>query len=264
MSEGNNEELSLTDEEKRQIKKLGRAGKEILKMALGDDEKVRLTDDEKRQIEKLSRAGETAVEIADYLHVSPSAVRKHLRKAAKDRAGKLSGAVFMISLALLLLTGFSVGGFFFVLAATSLASGLGEGNMGSGLQGAVWLVAIGLIISGLFSLPLLLILIGLSSLFGLFSWGRQSRRGVEDKAERRREMREGLREAGRAIRDGFRGRWDEEYEKRKNDERRYRDEDEGYQEYEKPKRGAMRLSDDGELIDIVDDEDEESLDMRHN
>lgn len=203
MSEGNDEELSLTDEEKRQIKKLGRAGKEILKMALGDDEKVRLTDDEKRQIEKLSRAGETAVEIADYLHVPPSAVRKHLRKTAKDRAGKLSGAVFMIGLALTLIPGSPISfwpGILFVLAATSLASGLGEGNMGSALQGAVWLAGIGLVFALGFSLPLLFLLIGLSSLFGLFSWGRQSRRGAEDKEERRREMRDGLREAGRVSR----------------------------------------------------------------
>jgi hypothetical protein len=235
-------------------------------MSDNNNEKIRLTDDEKRQIDELSRAGEGVLAIASYLHVPPDAVRKHLRKATKDRAGKLSGAVFMIGLGLLFLLKVEFfPGIMFVLAATSLASGLGEKNLGGGLQGAVWLAGIGLFFSGLFSVPLLFILIGLSSLFAFFvrPTGGQAKKEAEDKDDWRGELRDGLKEAGREIRKEFGRHFDEEYEKRKNEERRYREVDEADRPPEKRKRGAMHLSDDGELMDIVDDEeDEEYQDKR--
>jgi hypothetical protein len=243
-------------------------------MSDNDNAKIRLTDDEKRQIDELNHAGEGVLAIASYLHVPPESVRKHLRKATQDRAGKLSGAVFMIGLALTLIPGSPLSfwpGIMFVLAATSLASGLGAGQLGGALQGAIWLAGIGLVFSVGFSLPLLFILIGLSSLFGFFV--RPSGSQAEKKAAKKddwREVREGLKQAGREIsrefRKEFESHWEEEYEKRKNDERRSREADEADaadRPYEKPKRGAMRLSDDGELMDIVDDEeDEEYQDKR--
>ncbi len=228
---------------------------------------MQLTDDEKRQIDKMSRAGESVTAIADFLGVPPKEVRKYIQKAAKERAGKLPTAVFFIGLALLFIPGTGLAfwpGILFVFAATALASGLAEGHLGNGLQGAIWLTAIGLIFTVGFSLPLILILIGLSSLLGFLfrpGVGQPRRDEAEKKDDWKDELRDGLREAGRAIREGFQ---EAGYEKRKNEERRYRarEEDRDDRDYEKPKRGAMRLSDDGELIDIVDDEEGDRRDMR--
>jgi hypothetical protein len=225
-------------------------------MANEYDKKIRLTDDEKQRIDELNRSGESVLSIAGYLNIPPDAVRNHLGKTTKDRASKLPTAVFFIGLALTMLPISPIHfwpGILFVFAAVALTTGLTKGRLQSELKSAAWLTGIGLVFLLNFSLPLLLILIGLGSLFSFFTrpTAEQSEKKAEEKARRRREMRAGLREAGQKIREGIWGDSDDEYEyaKRKNDERRAPEAD----AYEKPKRGTMRLSDDGELIDIVDE-----------
>jgi hypothetical protein len=189
--------------------------------------KMRLSNNQKRQIDELNHAGEGILAIADYLDIPPDVVQKHLKKAAENRAEKLSGAVFMIGLGILFVPGIPVSfcpGIFFVLAIVTLLKGLAGGAYWSNLQGAGWLVGIGVVLQVGFNLPALLILIGVFSLMGYL---------LRPRATRQREV------------DG--------YEKRKNDERRASEVLE--YAYEKPKRGMLRLADDGEMIEIVDEDE---------
>ena len=53
-----------------------------------------------------------------------------------------------------------------MIGASSLARGLAEGRQWTSVQGALWMIGLGLLFLFGFNLPLLLILIGLSMLFG--------------------------------------------------------------------------------------------------
>ncbi len=90
---------------------------------------------------------------------------------SKSYADRVSGAVFLIGLGLLFTSlGGIVGGFFpgilFVIGASAFARGMAEGQQWYSVSGAMWMVGIGLVFLLGFNLPLLLILIGLTMLFG--------------------------------------------------------------------------------------------------
>lgn len=105
---------------------------------------------------------------------------------AKSYADRVSGAVFLIGLGLLFTSlGSVVGGFFpgilFVIGASVLARGMAEGQPWQNVSGGLWMIGLGLVFLWGFSLPLLLIIIGLTMLFGYsFKSDAFGRRKTED------------------------------------------------------------------------------------
>ncbi|MBI1258414.1 MAG: hypothetical protein GC204_13165 [Chloroflexi bacterium] len=90
---------------------------------------------------------------------------------SKSSADRTAGAVLLIGFGILLTPlGAVVGGFWpgilFVLGASSLAKGMQEGLPWYNVTGGVWLIGLGLVFLWGFSLPLLLILLGATMLFG--------------------------------------------------------------------------------------------------
>ena len=84
------------------------------------------------------------------------------------RADQVSGGVFIIGLGLMFLGTIPWWpGILLVIGASSLARGLAEGQRWYSVQGALWMIGLGLLFWGGFSLPLLLILIGVSMLAGV-------------------------------------------------------------------------------------------------
>ncbi len=91
------------------------------------------------------------------------------RTISRQQGERISGGVFLIGLALLFMTKVSFWpGILFVLGAASLARGLAEGRQWRNIQGALWLVGLGLFFSYGLSMPFLLFLIGGVMLFGYF------------------------------------------------------------------------------------------------
>jgi len=89
------------------------------------------------------------------------------RRLSKERVDQISGGVFLIGLALLFTTGIGFWpGILFVIGASSLARGMAEGREWYSVQGALWMIGLGLFFTVGFNMPLLLIVIGLSMLFG--------------------------------------------------------------------------------------------------
>ncbi len=93
---------------------------------------------------------------------------------SKSYEDRVSGAVFLIGLGLLFTPiGGIVGGFFpgilFVIGASAFARGLAEGQEWYNVSGGMAMVGIGLFFLLGFNLPLLLILLGLATLFGYTS-----------------------------------------------------------------------------------------------
>ena len=90
---------------------------------------------------------------------------------SKTNADHVSGAVFLIGLGLLFTPLSSiVGGFFpgilFVIGASAIARGMAEGQEWYTVTGGLGMIGIGLVFLLGFSLPILLILLGLGLLFG--------------------------------------------------------------------------------------------------
>src|SRR3954451_11349928 len=90
---------------------------------------------------------------------------------SKSYADRIAGAVFLIGFGLLLTPlGAIVGGVWpgllFVLGAASLAQGMQRGLPWYNVTGGLWLIGLGLVFLWGFSLPLLLILLGMTMLFG--------------------------------------------------------------------------------------------------
>ncbi|MFN8565809.1 MAG: hypothetical protein U0703_30185 [Anaerolineae bacterium] len=90
---------------------------------------------------------------------------------SKSYADRVSGAVFLIGLGLLFTSlGNVVGGFFpgilFVIGASAMARGMAEGQRWYTVSGGLWMIGLGLVFLWGFSLPLLLIILGLTMLFG--------------------------------------------------------------------------------------------------
>src|SRR5689334_6158642 len=89
---------------------------------------------------------------------------------SNQRADQISGGIFFIGLALMFAHVLSWWpGIMFVLGAAAIVRGLAEGRGWYALQGGVWLIGIGLVFSVGFSLPLLLVVIGISMLLGTTS-----------------------------------------------------------------------------------------------
>lgn len=199
------------------------------------------TDKDKEELIRLSRKGFTLEEIAEQTGRTSKSVEKKIREIREEQMGALSGGTFIIGLALML---FGVipwwPGIMFVFAATALTDGLVKNKLRDGLIAAMWLGGIGLVFTVGFSLPLILIMIGVTMILGFMFKGAipmpRSSRAEEDQST----------------------------QKRKNEwrERERLAEPEEDESYEKPKRGAMRLGPDGELIEITDDEARRSAQRR--
>lgn len=178
------------------------------------------TDEEKKQLEKMFRAGQSVRTIAETLDRSPASVKRRIKELRENGAEQLSTGVFFIGLAALWLLQVPFWpGILFVFGATALSRVPAEGRTSGNVQGAIWMFGLGAVFLWGFSLPLLFLLIGLSSILGFV-----------------------LRPTPKPAA--------EESEKRKNEE---------LADYEKPKRDmgyTMRLGDDGELIEISEDESE--------
>ncbi len=90
---------------------------------------------------------------------------------SKSYADRVAGAVFLIGLGLLFTPVANiVGGFFpgilFVIGATTIARGVAEGQPWYEVSGGLFMLGLGLFFLFGFSLPLLLIVLGLMMLFG--------------------------------------------------------------------------------------------------
>ncbi len=164
---------------------------------------------------------------------------------SRARAGQITGGVFLIGFGILLLAGSIVPffpGILYLIGITSIVQGLiqpeGRGRSGP-LQGGLFMIGLGLVFTLNFSLPLLIILLGVMTILGLR--GRSS----GDKSERRERLRE-WRDERRAWRD----QGDEPVEKLKNDEL-YREDvaDIGEADDER-----YVLGDDGEIVKVKNDQ----------
>jgi hypothetical protein len=97
---------------------------------------------------------------------------------SKQRADQISGGVFLIGLGLIFFTHVSFWPWIlFVIGASSMARGMAEGRAWYSVSGGIWLIGLGIVFLFGFSLPLLLILVGVTMLFG---YSYQSSRKHED------------------------------------------------------------------------------------
>ena len=97
----------------------------------------------------------------------------------KERADQIAGGVFLIGLALLFANVINFWpGILFVIGASNIARGMAEGRPWYNISGGVWLLGLGVVFLLNFSWPVILILVGLSMLFGYSvkdEWGRSHR-----------------------------------------------------------------------------------------
>ncbi len=85
----------------------------------------------------------------------------------KTRADQIAGGVFLVGLGLLFANVISFWpGILFVIGAANIARGMAEGREWYNVSGGVWLIGLGFVFLFNFSWPILLILIGISMLFG--------------------------------------------------------------------------------------------------
>lgn len=97
---------------------------------------------------------------------------------SKERADQIAGGVFLIGLGLLFTNVLDFWpGILFVIGASNIARGMAEGRPWYNVSGGLWLIGLGLVFLLNFSLPVILILIGLSMLVGY---------SVKDQAKRKR------------------------------------------------------------------------------
>jgi hypothetical protein len=86
---------------------------------------------------------------------------------SKERADQIAGGVFLVGLGLLFTDVLDFWpGILFVIGASNIARGMAEGRAWYNVSGGVWLIGLGLVFLLNFSWPLILILLGLSMLFG--------------------------------------------------------------------------------------------------
>lgn len=107
----------------------------------------------------------------------------------KTRSDQIAGAVFLIGLGILLwgnIVSFWPG-ILYVIGASAIARGVAEGQAWYNVSGGLWMVGLGLVFQFGFSLPLLLILVGVGMLFGCNIKGEWwDRRYSDDLDEKRK------------------------------------------------------------------------------
>jgi uncharacterized membrane protein len=99
---------------------------------------------------------------------------------SKNRADQIAGGVLLIGLGLLFTDVIDFWpGILFVIGATNIARGMAEGRPWYNVSGGVWLIGLGIVFLFDFNWAVILILIGLSMLFG-YSVKDHHYRGDED------------------------------------------------------------------------------------
>lgn len=81
---------------------------------------------------------------------------------SNERAGQLTGGIWLIGLGLLFATGWWWPGIMFVIGVASIAQGLAEGRGWSAFQGGLWCIAIGVWALYHFNLALFFVALGVS------------------------------------------------------------------------------------------------------
>jgi hypothetical protein len=82
------------------------------------------------------------------------------------RADQISGAVWLIGLGVLLMTGYWWPGILFVIGAGMIAQAVDEGRGWYASQGALWLIGLGLMFAFRAPIGALFIVLGISALLG--------------------------------------------------------------------------------------------------
>ncbi|NWG18523.1 MAG: hypothetical protein HXY41_18025 [Chloroflexi bacterium] len=106
---------------------------------------------------------------------------------SKERADQIAGGVFLIGLGLLFTNVLSFWpGILFVIGVSNIARGMAEGRAWYNVSGGLWLIGLGAVFLLGFNWPVILILIGLSTLFGINvknEWGdsRSEKAGNDEK-----------------------------------------------------------------------------------
>jgi uncharacterized membrane protein len=86
---------------------------------------------------------------------------------SKERADQIAGGVFLIGLGLLFTNVLPFWpGILLVIGASAIARGMAEGQAWYNASGGLWMIGLGLVFLLNFSWPVILILIGVTMLFG--------------------------------------------------------------------------------------------------
>jgi hypothetical protein len=101
---------------------------------------------------------------------------------SKNRADQIAGGVFLIGLGLLFTDVIDFWpGILFVIGAANIARGMAEGRPWYNVSGGLWMIGLGVVFLFNFSWPMILILIGLSMLFGYSIKERHNHYGDDEK-----------------------------------------------------------------------------------
>lgn len=85
---------------------------------------------------------------------------------SEERAGQITGGIWLIGLGILFYTGRWWPGIMFVIGASAIAEGFVEGRGWYALQGGFWAIAIGVWALYHFNIALFLVALGVSMLLG--------------------------------------------------------------------------------------------------